>query len=395
MRRISYTPYALLLLALFFLTSLPSSFTMSLRSLAVYSVSPTWRGVNSIKKASLQLLALPTVSNTKGKQKEDKFEELQRENRALAAQLENLRQWLVNEDRIEEQLARVKELKELAELDPEWKDFYKRRALEISKILELQSQAIPAKVVYREPASWSSFVWINMGEKHNKALGRQVVAKNSPVIVNGCLAGVVEDVRNSQSRVRLITDANLMPSVRTLRGKKQNEQLWQQLESIFHALEARRDLFQSSDEQKAFVAFFSRIKSRISTSSHERYLAKGELHGGSAPLWRARGAILQGIGFNYDRADAEGPARDLRSGRSKDAQNSLESLAILKEGDLLVTSGFDGVFPAGLPVAIVKKIENLREGASAYELKAEAAAGSLNDLSTVFVLPSLGFDKSL
>lgn len=380
---------------IFFLTSLPSSFTMSLRSFAVYSVAPTWRGFNCIKKASLQLLALPTVSETKGKQKEDKLEELQRENRALTAQLENLRQWLLNEDRIEEQLSRVRELKELEELDPDWRDFYKRRALEISKILELQSQAIPAKVVFREPASWSSFVWINIGKRHNRALGRQVVAKNSPVIVNGCLVGVVEDVRNSQSRVRLITDANLMPSVRTLRGKKQNEQLWQQLESIFHALEARRDLFQSTDEQKAFVAFFSRIKSRISTSSHDRYLAKGELRGGSTPLWRARGAILQGIGFNYDRADDEGPARDLRSGKPKGAQNSLESLAILKEGDLLVTSGFDGVFPAGLPVAIVKKIENLREGASAYELKAEAAAGSLNDLSTVFVLPSLGFDNSL
>jgi len=348
-----------------------------------------------MKRASLQLLTLPTVRDSRPKGQEEKFEELQRENIVLHSQLDNLRQWLLNEDRIEEQLLRVKNLKESAEIDPSSSEFFSRRAKEISKILELQMQSIPAKVVFREPASWSSFVWINVGEKQNKALGRAVIAKNSPVVVGGCLIGVVEDVRHSQSRVRLITDSNLTPSVRTIRGKQQNQQLWQQLESVFRLLEMRKDLFQSPEEQKAIVSFFSRIKSRISTEGQDRYLAKGELHGGSAPLWRSRSSLLQGVGFNYDRPDSEGAARDLRSGKSKNGYNSLESLSILKEGDLLITSGLDGVFPAGLPIAVVKKVENLREGASAYELQAEAAAGSLNDLSTVFILPPQNFEKPL
>lgn len=393
MRRISYTPYVLMLLCVCTLASLPTSFTMGLRSLAIRSVEPSWGGIHYVKQASLQLLTLPTVRDSRPKAIEGKIEELRRENLVLHSQLDNLRQWLLSEDRIEEQMLRVKSLKDQAELDPSWDDFFSRRAKEISKILELQMQSIPAKVVFREPASWSSFVWINVGEKHNKALGRQVISKNSPVVVGGCLIGVVEDVRSSQSRVRLITDSNLTPSVRTIRGKQQNEQLWQQLESIFRLLEVRKDLFHSPEEQKAFVSFFSRIKSRISAEGQDRYLAKGELHGGSAPLWRSRSSLLQGIGFNYDRSDNEGPARDLRSGKSMAGVNSLESFAILKEGDLLITSGLDGIFPAGLPIAVVKKIENLKEGASAYELKAEAAAGSLNDLSTVFVLPAQNFDK--
>ena len=394
MRRTSYGPYIGLFLAVFIVTSLPFSFTMGLRSVAIASVSPSWSGLNSMKRASLHLLTLPTVKDHISKDIEGNLKELQRENEALSMQLDNLRQWLLCEDRIDEQLERLKEVRDREDLDPAVSSFFQRRSEEVAKILELQMHSIPAKVVFREPVSWSSFVWINVGEKHNRALGREVISKNSPVVVNGCLIGIVEDVRNAQSRVRLITDARLSPSVRTIRGKQQNEQLWEQLESVFRTLEARNDLFHSSEEQQAFTSFCNRIKSRISSDSQDRYLAKGELHGGSAPLWRSRGALLQGIGFNYDRSDKEGPARDLRSGRPLSSFSSLETLSILKEGDLLVTSGLDGVFPAGIPVAIVKKVESLKEGASAYELKAEAAAGSLNDLSTVVVLPKVDFDSS-
>jgi len=394
MRRTSYAPYIALFVAVFIVTSLPFSFTMGVRSVAIASLSPSWSGLNFMKRASLQLLTLPTVKEHKNKDLEGEIKELQRENQALSMQLDNLREWLLCEDRVDEQLEMLKEIRDNQDLDPSLAAFFERRGVEVSQILELQMQSIPAKVVFREPVSWSSFVWINVGEKHNKALGREIISKNSPVVVNGCLVGIVEDVRNCQSRVRLITDARLTPSVRAIRGKQQNEQLWQQLESVFRALEARNDLFHSSEEQQAFASFFSRIKSRISVNTQDRYLAKGELRGGSAPLWRSRGALLEGVGFNYDRSDKEGPARDLRSGRPLTSVSSLESLSILQEGDLLVTSGLDGVFPAGIPVAIVKKVENLREGASAYELKAEAAAGSLNDLSTVLVLPRVDFDKS-
>jgi cell shape-determining protein MreC len=56
-------------------------------------------------------------------------------------------------------------------------------------------------------------------------------------------------------------------------------------------------------------------------------------------------------------------------------------------GDLLVTTGMDGIFPAGFWVATVTNVGLLREGACAYEIEAKATAGNLDDLTHVTVLP--------
>ncbi|NDD58601.1 MAG: hypothetical protein EBZ47_05005 [Chlamydiae bacterium] len=388
MKRISYIPYILIIGLLCFICSLPATFTMTIRSFSIGTIAPAWHGLFRMKKASFQLFTLPTRKDVSAKELEDQIKDLQRENRALTTQLDNLRSWLLNEDRVQEQLDRLQGLRNTNIEDPRQKDFFRRRAEEIAKILELQMQALPAKVIYREPASWSSFLWVNIGQKHNKALGRVIVEKNSPVIVNGCIIGLVEDVRNSQSRVRLITDTHLSLSVRSLRGKQQNEHLLHQIDSVQSILENRQDLFRSPHEKKIFFTFFSKLKSKLISEGKDEYLAKGEIHGGSTPLWRSRTSTLYGLGFNFDRSDSEGEARDLITGIAQGSYDTKEAIPLLKEGDLLITTGFDGVFPAGLPVAAVKKIESLREGASAYEIKAEAVAGNLSDLSTVFILPA-------
>ncbi|MCX6986981.1 MAG: hypothetical protein NT065_02320 [Chlamydiae bacterium] len=394
MRRVSYTPYVLLLIFLLLVLSLPDRFTRGLRSLIVYTVSPSWQGLDYVKTASLNILTLPTVRDVGGYHPQESADSFQKEHDLLTTQIENLRTWLLMEDRIEEQLIRLKELKGQSSSDSQLQSFFQRRAREISKILELELCSCPAKVIFREPASWSSFVWINIGEKQNKVLGKTVIAKNSPVLLDGALIGVVEDVRNAQAKVRLITDARLHVAVRIARGRDQNQQLWQQLQSMLYMLENRNDLFQSVEEQQAFMSFFNRIKSRITASCQDRYLAKGQLHGGSAPLWRSRSSVLYGIGFNYDWPDQEGPSRDLRSGRPSIDMSMSDPIALLKQGDLLVTSGLDGVFPPGLPVAVVKTVTPLREGASSYDIVAEAVAVNLSDVSTVLVLPPVEFDPS-
>ena len=92
---------------------------------------------------------------------------------------------------------------------------------------------------------------------------------------------------------------------------------------------------------------------------------------------------LKGVGFNYDFADAEGPARPLRS----------EELPLLKAGDLLVTTGMDGIFPAGFWVATVSKVDVLREGACAYEIEANAPRRAISTISQcVTVLPPVHFE---
>jgi cell shape-determining protein MreC len=210
----------------------------------------------------------------------------------------------------------------------------------------MPSQAVAARVIFRSPSSWYSTLWINLGENDNHALKNHFIGKNSPVLIGDSIIGVIDYIGKKQSRVRLISDSGLNPSVRALR--------------------------QEND------------------ATH--YLAKGELRGTGSPLFRSNGNLLYGIGFNYDFEDDKGPARDLRTGELKETKEKSLTLPLLKVGDLLVTTGMDGVFPPDLNVAKITKIYPLKEGDYYYELEAEPTCGKLDDISLVFVLPPVGFD---
>ncbi len=160
------------------------------------------------------------------------------------------------------------------------------------------------------------------------------------------------------------------------RGGLQNRELARQLDSLRKQLEKRDDLFSSAAVKELFLNQLNGLAKGSEVQWEDGYLAKGEVHGSSAPFWRSRGPILRGIGFNFDYSDDEGSPRDLRGG-----------VPILKEGDLLITSGLDGVFPLGLQVGTVAKIEPLKEGSYSYEIKVRPSAGNLNDLQTLFILP--------
>jgi rod shape-determining protein MreC len=209
-------------------------------------------------------------------------------------------------------------------------------------------EAIIARVVFRPFNSWNSSLWIDKGELDNTT--EYSILKNSPVVVGKSIIGVIDYVGKHQSRVRLITDASLNPSVRVFRKEDPLEK-----------------------------------------NSTRLYLAKGELQGGSGPYWRRGSSILRGTGFNYDFEDEKGRARDLRTGKIM-GQVTSSSVPLLKVNDLLVTTGMDGIFPPDWEVAIVTKIELLKEGDYFYELEAIPTAGNLHDLKTVFIIPPIGFD---
>ncbi|HSX10517.1 MAG TPA: rod shape-determining protein MreC [Chlamydiales bacterium] len=251
---------------------------------------------------------------------------LRLENQNLRAQLDHACEWLLFDQRLGEQVDLYKGL--VQKTSP----FFHRRADHLRTLLQKQLFSVPAQVIYRDPSSWSSSLWVNVGEEDNQELGQQVVAKNSPVIAEGALVGVVDYVGKKQARVRLITDSGLSPSVRAVRG----------------------------------------------THLEDGYLAKGEVHGSSAPFWRSRNPVLKGVGFNYDYADEEGGSRDLKG-----------QVPLLKEGDSILTSGLDGVFPPGLRVGSISWVAPLKEGSYAYEIEVRPAAHNLNDLQTVFILPAL------
>ncbi|NGX29276.1 MAG: hypothetical protein K940chlam4_00107, partial [Candidatus Anoxychlamydiales bacterium] len=313
------------------------------------------------------------------------------ENTMLKNQINGIYEWLFFENRIEDQVDKFKVLNEEDQKDIYLKDFFQRRAEELKEILKVEYQALSAKVIFRSASSWSSSIWINIGEKNNEALSKLIVAKNSPVVIGNNLIGIVEYVGEKFSRVRLITDSGFIPSVRAVRGKVQDKNLLNIISSLKNHVHARDNLFYSKDEKENFLDKLISLNSRLTNQKEDKYLAKGELHGTSQPLWRSKGTKLKGIGFNYDYADEEGPARDLKSGKIILDPES-KSVLLIEKGDLLVTTGMDGIFPKGLNVGIVTKVYNLEDGDYAYNIEVKSTCANLNELEVVLVLPPLGFE---
>jgi rod shape-determining protein MreC len=373
MRRNVYYPFLFIIAALFLFLTLPSSITGKLRSVAVGMVSPIWAGFHGEQKQSIDRLQLSL------------------ENQRLHEALEEVFEWVLAEEEIQKQQEELEKISEKIQEKSPSRDFFLRRKKELQKRIDLQLQALPAKIIFRDPLSRSHFVWINVGEKENESLGKKIVAVDSPVVVGDCLFGVVEEVEKKRSKVRLITDAGLSVSVRSVRGASQEKVFHQMLGDLGSFLKEKEELFASMEEKEIFLKILLKIQENLSREKREWFLAKGILQGSNLPLWTFGSQKLKGTGFNYDCKDAEGESRDLKTGKST-AGESLEKMALIAAGDLLITSGMDGIFPPGLSVATVCHVFPLKEGATCYDLEAEPLAFDLQDLSVVFVLPPFAGD---
>lgn len=376
MRRTSYKPYIFLTIFLLLTLGLPQAAADKVRSFTVATVVPSWRMFHFLKDAFFKITTIippggfltpPNISK--------ELEILKQENHRLRSQVESLSQYLVSDQLLQQQIDR---LKTFNVEEP----YFSRRAGELFKLVELQGNSILGKVIFREPASWSSSLWINVGEKNNQLVGKKIVAKNSPVVVGTAVVGVVEYVGQKRSRVRLITDSGLVPSVRAIRGAEQNSLLNEQIQMLLTTLEARQDILNSRE----VLSLLKQLKSKLFQGGPTLYLAKGELYGSSEPLWRLRNSLLHGVGFNCDFADEEGPARNLYTGKPIDNLEGEARVELIKEGDLLITTGMDGVFPKGLQVAHVVTTHPLREGGCSFDLEAKTVV-HLEDLTFVTVLP--------
>lgn len=288
------------------------------------------------------------------------------ENQLLKLGIARLKEWIAWEKEMEGEISLVQELYWQAP-DP----FFERRSRHLAAIIDRQLHSLPAKVILHEPMSFHAMVWLNVGERDNEALGHPVVAVGSPVISGKRVVGVVERVAKTRSFVRLITDPALRVAVRVARGGSQNQALLADCNRLCAQLAARDDLENAARLADALRAFCR----QIDPAGEGVCLAKGLLCGASRPLWRSMGQTLRGEGFQYAFADEEGPARDLREGPP-----------LICVGDLLVTTGLDGVFPPDLHAAVVTKIYPLGEGECAYRLEALSLAPSLDELGEVTVL---------
>ncbi len=250
------------------------------------------------------------------------------------------------------------------------------------------------KVIYRSPYSWNSFLWIDIGREDN--LDDIIIEKNSPVLANGSLVGLIEYVGKYTSLVRLITDENMCTSVRIRRSDGKN---WKHpLEKIQKALELGEISFDKEEEKKAFLYLVKQLEKKESPHrTGTMYLAKGELRGLGTSFFRTPRPLLKGVGFNYDFADSYGPARDLRTGAI--IEGTLEdqkksAIPLLQTGDTLVTSGLDGIFPEGIKVAKVLSVDPLKEGQIAYEFIGEPACKNIFDVEYVSILRPCRLEKT-
>jgi rod shape-determining protein MreC len=367
--------YTYILIAVFIWCqlSLSTAATDRLRSISVATLAPSWNLLSDVKGGFSQIAAVwPSGGYRTSPHVQREFESMRLEIHNLRSQLELMKAQVDLEKLVVEE---AELLKHFARDDA----FSKRRKSEIFRLIDLYSPSVIGKVIFRETTAWSSSLWINLGEKTNQVLGKIVIAKNSPVVMGTTVLGIVEYVGYHRSRVRLITDSSIAPSVRVLRGSQQSQVIAQQSKKLLFLLETYED----HPIKKELIQFIQKLCS----SGEDFYLAKGELRGIRGPLFRSRQALLQGVGFNYDFEDEEGLSRDLRTGKT--SHGTEQKIALVQKGDILVTTGMDGIFPPGLKVGQVTLVYPLQEGASAYELDAVPLIENFNNIPFVTVLPPL------
>jgi len=352
MRKINYFPFVALGVCFLFYFSLPNILSSTIRAFSTGKVIP-----NNF---------IPT---------KDEYEKTLSENERLKTELNAVLEWLLFDARFEKQVDLYKNLSEKKESHVVLKDFFQRRADELSDILQQKLLSIPCQVILREPVNWSSSLWVNVGSNQNENLGKLIITKNSPVIKGNTLIGIVEEVLSDRSRIRLISDSSLIPSVRAVRGNRQDIEIALQLDNLIDRMQAQEQLFLDKEEKERFIQACSSLKSRLFQSEKDLYLAKGELHGALTISNRKRSSYLKGEGFNYAFADEEGEAK------------SYSKEPLIQKGDLLVTTGYDGIFPKDLDVAIVTTVYPMNISDCTYKIEAKSTIGNLDDLATLYILP--------
>ncbi|WP_375793760.1 rod shape-determining protein MreC [Chlamydia sp. 12-01] len=222
---------------------------------------------------------------------------------------------------------------------------------------------ISSRVIYRDPAHWGSSCWVNVGKD-------QKIQKNSPVLSGKVLVGLVDYVGEQQSRIRLITDVGMQPSVIAIRGgiqawivKDQIYSLTKHLERLSNSYILEKDKYEKIDQ-------LEEINTSIQCGAENSLLLRGTLSGSGGPLWKDETLVLHGEGFCFS------------NGKS------------LHVGDILITTGLDGVFPPGLFVAEITKVCRPREGACSYKIEAKSLAEDLTSLSSVLILPAMEFNPN-
>lgn len=239
------------------------------------------------------------------------------------------------------------------------KAFLKQRELDHADLSDMCRQTKIAKVFFYDFVPWSHQAWVNVGKEEG-------IQPNSPVTVGGVVVGVIEEVKDHQSQMRLITDPKLIIAARLAQGKWKDRFLWSQ----FLALSYHCSLYEEYQHNASLLKKLAReVESTLSVCP-SKLTAKGLVKGSSSLLYKGA-CVLEGKEFQCEKADEESPSLSLSS-------------LVIQNGDLLVTSGLDGIFPPGLFLGLVSKV-NQKD--FSYDLSISSCAGDLSLLEYVTILP--------
>lgn len=279
----------------------------------------------------------------------------------------------------------VKELEALQEKYPEQASFFARRIEEGEKLHALHSASVVAPVVYRSHSAWMRSFWVAFGQQDARY---PQIGLGSPVLYGPYLIGIVEFVGEKYSRVRLLTDERVVVAVRVLRKPDRDWELFVALEMVKRQLEWKKEMqMPRLEEEKRLEESLLQVQKALHSRGVALYLAKGELHGSSGNGWRRSSLLLKGRGFNDAFPGEEGRARRVS------IEGEKREIPLVAKGDLLVTSGLDGLFPKGIPVATVFSVDPVNPADAWQSLQARLCIESICDFSVVTLLPSLQFTE--
>lgn len=222
---------------------------------------------------------------------------------------------------------------------------------------------VVSHVVYRDPSYWGSSCWVDVGKN-------QGIRKNSPVVVGKVLIGLVDYVGEKQSRVRLITDVGMKPSVIAVRGGIQNWIVKDQIQTLIDRLIILSQTSTLSDEHNKVLHHLQYLNDMLQCNEKNEFQLRGVLCGKGGALWKTQSSVLQGDHFCFVKGKG------------------------LIQGDLLVTTGLDGVFPPGLLVAEITKVFPPNEGACCFKIEATSLAKDNLSGSTFLILPPMEFNPN-
>lgn len=247
-----------------------------------------------------------------------------------------------------------------------WADLQEQEHIDRQQSADLlwqnRYEHIVTKMIFQPTAPWGNTVWVDVGYKTSPLpIGLQ---RNCPVLSGDVAVGLVDFVGAYASRVRLLSDPLVHPAVQIRRQGVDIHGVQRAVSFLQETLKKHPDIMPSRKAARALFKLLSCCPCHLSDDKSTRF-ARGELQGAEK---MTDPSMWKGVGFALEiSADGKGGVP-------------------IRVGDVLETSGLDGLFPQGLIVAKVTSVAPTEEGATTFHILARSEAENFLHLDYLTIL---------